>query len=70
MVAYGFVEFFMFDEKQNFKIAVLKTNWRKKVMNREHESILFSSILASIRSNTKYLHALKSSIVMRATKGK
>lgn len=37
MVAYGFVEFFMFDEKQNFKIAVLKikTNWRKKVMNRE-----------------------------------
>lgn len=72
MVAYGVVKLFMLDKKQILKITVLKiiTSWRKKVMNREHQSILSSSIMASIRSNTKYLHALKSSIGMRATKGK
>lgn len=39
-------------------------------MNREQQSILSSSIMASIRSNTKYLYALKSSTGVRATKGK
>lgn len=72
MVAYGGVKFFRFDKKQNFKITVLKiiTSWRKEVMNREQQSIISSSIMASIRSNTKYLHALKFSVGMRATKGK